>query len=91
MVELVRSPIDRAAVRWHLVGEAPETVVDPDLHPRWRQHPFECRPLYVASDEGMVGNHRRSFGGNDGQIRLRYRFAIKCTEIERSRPGSELT
>src|SRR4029077_11386327 len=91
VVELVRSPIDRAAVRRHLVGETPEAVVNSDLHPGRRQHPFECCPRYVTSGEGMVGDHRRSFGGNDRQDRLRYGVAIECAEIEWRRSGSELT
>ena len=36
VVELVRSPIDGAAVRRHFVGEAAETIVDSDFHPGWR-------------------------------------------------------
>ena len=36
VVELVRSPIDRTAVCWHLIGKAAETVVDSDFHPGWR-------------------------------------------------------
>jgi len=39
----------------------------------------------------MIGDHRRSFGGSYDEIGLRNCLAIECAEIERRRPGSELT
>jgi hypothetical protein len=45
----------------------------------------------MTSGEGMIGDHRRSFGGNDGQICFRDCLAIESAKIERRRPGGELT